>query len=382
VDVPGGVFQASVEVSGRLHPSAWIWPPAGVANLAGELVEAERHYRRLAESLRSAGAVGQLALAWTDLALVELHLGRWTEAVTHASEAVRLREVGEVTSTGWAMVALSRIAGAQGRADECRALAAEGLRLGASYEARNLVGAFGWCLAGLEMSLGRYEEALDHLAASARPERWPDGRVWAPNTAADLVDVCVRTGRVEIASRVVGAMERWAAGHAPAWARVAAHRGRAALSSGDAAVSEFEAAVSVPGGDGHAFELAQTHLQYGEWLRRQRSRTDARRQLRVALEMFTALRARPWSERAQAELRASGVSVAHQGGGAIDQLTPQELQIARLGAKGLSNRDIGGQLFLSPRTVGFHLSNVFGKLGIASRGELRGMKLDESAAAV
>jgi DNA-binding CsgD family transcriptional regulator len=92
--------------------------------------------------------------------------------------------------------------------------------------------------------------------------------------------------------------------------------------------------------------------------------------------MFTDLRAQPWAERAQAELRASGVSVAGRRGGPIDQLTPQELQIARLGAQGRSNRDIGAQLFLSPRTVGFHLSNVFGKLGIAARGELRGMELE------
>jgi DNA-binding CsgD family transcriptional regulator/tetratricopeptide (TPR) repeat protein len=382
VDLPGGVFQASVEVSEQLPPSVWIWPAAGVANFAGELVEAERHYRRLAESLRSAGAVGQLTLAWTALALVELGLGRWTEAVLHASEAVRLREVGEVTSIGWAMVALSRIAGAQGRADECRELAAEGVRLGAAHGARNLLAAFSWCLAGLEISLGRYEEAYGHLEAAAQSDRWPDGRVWAPNTAVDLVDVCVRTGRIEIANRVVEAMERWADGHAPSWARVAAHRGRAALSSGDEAASHFEAAVSVPGGDSHAFEMAQTRLQYGEWLRRQRQKTEARRQLRIALEMFTDLRAQPWAERAQAELRASGVSVAGRSGGPIDQLTPQELQIARLCAQGLSNRDMGAQLFLSPRTVGFHLSNVFGKLGIASRGELRGMKLEESVSAV
>jgi DNA-binding CsgD family transcriptional regulator len=378
VDVPGGVFQASLEVSEQLPPSAWIWPPVGVANFAGELDVAERHYRRLAESLRSAGAIGQLSLAWADLAVTELNLGRWDEAVMHASEAVRLREVGEVTSIGWAMVVLSRIAGAQGRADECRELAAEGLRLGASHGARNLVAAFGWCLAGLEISLGRYEEAFGHLEGVAQADRWPDGRLWAPNAAADLVDVCVRTGRVEIAVRVVEAMERWAGGQAPPWAHVAAHRGRAALSVGDQAASQFEAAVSVPGGDSHVFELAQTRLRYGEWLRRQRHRTEARRQLRIALEMFTDLRAQPWAERAQAELRASGVSVAGRRGGPIDQLTPQELQIARLGAQGRSNRDIGAQLFLSPRTVGFHLSNVFGKLGIAARGELRGMELEEA----
>jgi DNA-binding NarL/FixJ family response regulator len=133
----------------------------------------------------------------------------------------------------------------------------------------------------------------------------------------------------------------------------------------------------VKGADIHAFELAKTQLEFGEALRRLRLKTEARRQLRAAQDVFAELEAKPWVERAQAELRATGVSVATHQAGALDQLTPQELQIARLVAQGLGNRDIAGKLFLSPRTVGFHLSNVFGKLGIASRGELRGMRLGE-----
>jgi ATP/maltotriose-dependent transcriptional regulator MalT len=282
--------------------------------------------------------------------------------------------MSDVTSTGWALVVLSRIAGAQGRADECRALAAEAMRLASDQGAQSIASAAAYGLASLEISEGRHEEAFAHFAAVARPEEWPAGRLYAANTAADLVYVSIRTDRLEIANRVAQAMERWIEGQAPPWAHVAAHRGRALLSTGDHAAAEFEAAVSVSSENTHAFELAQTRLQYGEWLRRQRFKTEARRQLRIALEMFNELSAHPWVERTRAELRATGVSLATGNESSIDQLTPQELHIASLGAQGLSNRDIGAKLFLSPRTVGFHLSNVFGKLGIASRGELRSMK--------
>ena len=106
--------------------------------------------------------------------------------------------------------------------------------------------------------------------------------VYAANTAADFVDVSIRTDRLEIANRVVEAMERWIEGQAPPWAHVAAHRGRALLSTGDGASTEFEAALSISSQNTHGFDLAQTRLQYGEWLRRQRFKTEARRQLNVA----------------------------------------------------------------------------------------------------
>ncbi len=382
VEPPGGLFQASLEAHEQLASSPWNWPSATGANMAGELLAAHRLYRRLAASVRASGAVGQLASAWTTLALVELHMGRWSDAAMHASEAEQLREAGDVGSAAFALAVLSRISGAQGRSDECRAQAAEAIRLGTDHGGLAFVAIASWGLAGLEMSEGRYEEAFLHLDAVARADTWPSGRLQAPTLAADLVDVCFRTGRIATADRVVEKLEMWASDQGPPWARVAAHRGRALLSSGGRALDEFESAVSVSGGDEHPFELAQTRLLYGECLRRQRYKTEARRQLRGAIEVFTELGARPWIERAQAELRATGISVANRRPGPTDQLTPQELQIARLCARGMSNRDIGGQLFLSPRTVGFHLSNVFAKLGIASRNELRGMKLEEPSLAV
>jgi len=109
---------------------------------------------------------------------------------------------------------------------------------------------------------------------------------------------------------------------------------------------------------------------YGEWLRRERRRTDARVHLRAAIDGFRRLGAVPWAERAEAELRATGETVRKRDASALDQLTPQELQIAGLVADGLTNREIAAQLFLSPRTVDYHLHKVFTKLGVASRTEL------------
>jgi DNA-binding CsgD family transcriptional regulator len=132
----------------------------------------------------------------------------------------------------------------------------------------------------------------------------------------------------------------------------------------------FEAALSLHDRDPSAFERARTELCYGERLRRSRRRRAARGQLRSALETFERLEARPWAERARVELRATGEHVYKRDPTAAERLTPQEFQVATLVAEGLTNREAGARLFLSPKTVEFHLGGVFRKLGVRSRGEL------------
>ena len=123
------------------------------------------------------------------------------------------------------------------------------------------------------------------------------------------------------------------------------------------------------------FERARTQLAYGEHLRRQRRRVDARAHLRAALETFEDLKAGPWAERAAQELRASGETARKRDQGTDVDLTPTELQVAQLVQQGLSNRDVAAQLFVSPRTVDFHLRNVFAKTGVTSRGALTQLTL-------
>ncbi|MFH8496435.1 helix-turn-helix transcriptional regulator [Streptomyces coeruleorubidus] len=149
------------------------------------------------------------------------------------------------------------------------------------------------------------------------------------------------------------------------------HRASALLGDPDEAEAHFRAAtdpVTAP----WPFEHALAHLNFGEWLRRRRRSVEARPALGTALEIFERLDARPWVERTAAELRAAGVAVAPAAvPEAVSGLTPQELQIAQLAAEGLTNRDIGARLYLSPRTIGFHLHKIFPKLGVTGRAQLR-----------
>lgn len=149
---------------------------------------------------------------------------------------------------------------------------------------------------------------------------------------------------------------------------------RALLAEGEEATERFEEALRL-GSDARPLDLARIQLLYGEHLRRERRRSDARLQLRAALEGFERLQAEPWAERARIELRASGETARKRDPSTISQLTPQELQVARYVADGLSNKAIAAQLFLSPRTIDSHLRRVFAKLGITSRTELAALHL-------
>jgi DNA-binding CsgD family transcriptional regulator len=150
-------------------------------------------------------------------------------------------------------------------------------------------------------------------------------------------------------------------------------RARGILAAPDEAEAHFDKALSNPAGDQWPFERAQLHLDYAEWLRRQRRINEAKPVLTEALETFRRLGARSWAQRAQAELRASGVAVTGATGDrdALGELTPQQSQIVRLASQGLTDREIGDRLFLSPRTVSSHLYRSYPKLGVASRHQLR-----------
>jgi DNA-binding NarL/FixJ family response regulator len=136
----------------------------------------------------------------------------------------------------------------------------------------------------------------------------------------------------------------------------------------------FRAALGLHEQDDRPFEEARTRLLYGEWLRREKRKADARTHLAAALETFERLGALPWADRARSELTATGTTI-RPAGPEPGSLTPQERQIVRLAARGLSNKDIAAQLFLSPRTVGHHLYKAYPKLGVASRGQLAGLEL-------
>jgi DNA-binding CsgD family transcriptional regulator len=185
--------------------------------------------------------------------------------------------------------------------------------------------------------------------------------------------------RLEAASAADGPLAEWTAelehfaeGTGSVWAAAVAAHGRALL-TGDTA--HFDRAVDLHARSTRPFDAARTRLAYGEHLRRAGRRVDARGHLRAAMEAFDALGARTWYDLARRELRASGATARRRTGAETVRLTPTELQVAKLVAEGMANRDVAAQLFVSPRTVDFHLRNIFTKTGISSRRELGGLAL-------
>jgi len=186
----------------------------------------------------------------------------------------------------------------------------------------------------------------------------------------DLVEACVQADRAADATEAVRNLDAFAEPAAPGWAHALAARCRAMVADGPEAASGFEAALGFLVDVDRPFDTARTRLAYGGFLRRQRKRAEARQHLRAAVETFERLGAEPWAERARIELRATGETARKRDVDTFGQLTPQETQIARLVGAGNSNKDVAAQLFLSPRTVEYHLAKVFNKLGISSRAEL------------
>jgi DNA-binding CsgD family transcriptional regulator len=192
----------------------------------------------------------------------------------------------------------------------------------------------------------------------------------------DLVDAAIRAGEEDRAAAAADRFAEWAPVSRAPFVHGMVARCRAVLAEDpDEAEGLFREARELHGRDAPPYERARTQLAYGERLRRDRRKTEARAQLREALEIFEGLGTVPWAERARGELNATGESARKRDASTIDDLTPQELRIAQLVAAGASNRDAAAQLFVSPKTVEYHLRKVFLKLGLSSRIELARVQL-------
>jgi ATP/maltotriose-dependent transcriptional regulator MalT len=304
-----------------------------------------------------------------------------------AREGLELaREAGLTNAADLHRAVLAWLAAVQGRQEECRSLAAE---VTASARATGLALAntiAEWGVALLDLSLGRPEEAMTRLAAVSSAPAGVGQPYFVLNAAPDLVEAYVRLGRDDEAREAYGVLETFAVRgtpDAPPWALAYAARCRGLLAADEAeADGAYEEALELHARATGAFDEARTELVYGEHLRRRRRRIDARAHLRAALELFESLGADVWAERARAELRASGETARKRDPSTLSQLTPQELQVARFVAEGLSNKEVAAQLFLSPRTIDAHLRNVFAKLGITSRTQLARLELDRTPTAI
>ena len=333
---------------------------AGAAALyVGDDTFAGRLYARAAEIARRSGALGLVPHALELLTVSESTVDHFAAAIAAATEGLDLaRETGMATSAAHLLARSALIAAKQGREQECRELAAEALR---ESVPRNLILPIvtaKWALGLLELALGRPQEALSELSELAKPGA-EYHEIASHFSAPDRVEAAVRSGHADIAVAALEEFEAWPAEVAPQWALALAARCHALLTSGREAEAHFEEAL-IRHGDERPFERARTELAFGEMLRREGRRTDARPHLRAALSEFERLACEPWAERARSELRASGETARKRDPSTIDQLTPQELQIARLVADaGLSNPQIAARLFLSRKTVEYHLHKVY-----------------------
>jgi ATP/maltotriose-dependent transcriptional regulator MalT len=224
-----------------------------------------------------------------------------------------------------------------------------------------------WVSAALYNGLGRYDEALAEAqrAGEYRPELGLCA--WA---RIELIEAASRTGETRLAGETLDRLAEATSVGDSDWGLGILARSRALLSEGDAAEGSYREAIERLSRTQLRPELARAHLVYGEWLRRENRRLDAREQLRIAHDQFASIGMEAFAERARTELQATGEHVRQHTVETRDDLTAQERQIAELARGGLSNPEIGARLFLSPRTVEWHLRHVFAKLGIRSRREL------------
>jgi len=321
--------------------------------------------------LRRQGRLGLLAQGLVSQAFSAIHTGEWDVAVPAAAEAGRLaRETAQPFWAAGAQIAEATLAALRGDPDLADKLAAEAERVMLPLGIKSNL-ALGQIARGLAaIGRGAYLDAYGQLVRifePADPAYHPIVRCWA---IGDFAEAAVYTGNQDAARAVVGELEVVARISPASLLHAGLLYARPLLAEDDAAEALFQDAL---GKDmtRWPFHRARILLAYGAWLRRQRRIAESRTPLRAARDAFDALGAVPWGERARQELRASGETSQRRTLGAWDRLSPQELQIAQMAAEGMSNREIGQQLYLSHRTVGYHLYRIFPKLGITSRSKLK-----------
>ena len=367
-------LRSAVDIARSSDDAGLVSRAAHVAFYVGDDAAARELNARLVARARTAGAVGELLPALERLAHAEVVTSRWPAAVANASEASRLAvETGQPQLAALPAAWLALIAALTGDRDRFQQAITDSQRLAGARP----LGAYEPMVHGVVCWSHGVQLAADGQSASALG--WFEEishPVVARMAALDRIETALHADQRQLARTWLASFEPFADHTGSAWANARVAHCQALLSDAADAGQQFEEALAHHQHADRGFERARTELAYGRFLRRIRHRVQARGHLRAALHVFDGLGAIPWSERTRQELRASGESARKRDPSTLRDLTPQELQVARLVAEGLTTKDVAARLFLSPRTIEFHLHNVFAKLQISSRTELAHIPLE------
>jgi DNA-binding CsgD family transcriptional regulator len=348
--------------------SIWLW----LACSAALDVWDDKAWRTLAERqvriARTDGAIAALPVALSYRALAHLHTGQLAEAAALVDEVDTITEAIGVPTMHCANILLCAW---RGERTHTLALAEEAVQETTECVKGRMLTAAEHATAVLFNGLGRYDAALDACRAACDL----DEHSFRPLVQPEFVEAAARTAERNLAIPAVKRLEECAQVYGTPWARGMWLRSLALVTRDDDAEPLYQEAIEMLGMTESTVHHARARLVYGEWLRRQGRRSDARGHLGAAHDALESSGAAAFAARASRELKATGARLRRRKAEAFEQLTVQELRIARLVAEGLTSKEVGIQLFLSPRTIDAHLRNIFAKLGISSRRQLRDVNL-------
>jgi DNA-binding CsgD family transcriptional regulator len=356
------VFDTDVPAEEKLR---WYWVADIVAQHLWDDDRWQLFTHRHVQLARDVGALSELPIALTARAFFLQFAGELVEAAALVQE---LQAAMEATGTTLAPYAGMGLEAFRGRHAETTALVEATIEDVSLRGEGNGIAVAQWATAVLNNGVGDYQTAM---TAAQSASDYP-GEIVSPNWAlVELVEAAARSGKSETAAEALRRLAEVTSASGTNWALGVEARSRALLSDGGAAECLYRESIERLRRTSIRADLARSHLLYGEWLRRQRRRVDARAQLRVAHEMLDSMGMDAFAERARRELRATGETTRKRSVAAADEeLTAQEALIARMARDGLSNPEIAARMFISARTVQYHLRKVFAKLGIESRTQL------------
>ena len=352
------------EEDGTEEGLRWLWLAGRAAGYIWDYENWDALTRRQIRLARESGALTVLPLTLSTRAGVRLYAGNLADASALVDEATAVTEATDGRNVPYAPLALVAFRGRE--PDATRLIQATTEDFLARGEGMGLTLAQ-WATAYLHNGLAHYDIALAaaEQAAEDRHELW-----FSPWTMVELVEAAARSDQNDRAADGLEVLCETTRASGTPWAQGVEARSRALLAEGEAAEIHYREAIGHLRTTRLRVDLARTHLLYGEWLRRERRRTDARAELRTAHELFSEFGMEAFAERARVELEATGERARKRTVETLGELTPQESQVSRLAAEGKTNREIASQLFISPKTVEYHLRKVFRKLGVKSRTQL------------